>query len=54
MREEYLSEPDDVVGTYLHEYPIGFNINMIHSELNTCIYVVKFLGLQVLLGEMTL
>lgn len=36
MREEYLSEPDDIVGTYLHEYPIGFNINMIHSELNTC------------------
>ena len=26
----------DCVGTYLHEYPYGFDTKIVHDELNTC------------------
>ena len=35
-REPVVFDVPDCVGTYLHEYPYGFDIKIVHDELNTC------------------
>ena len=35
-KEPVIFDVPDCVGTFLHEYPYGFDIKIVHDDLNTC------------------